>query len=681
MTSGEYIQMSGRAGRRGKDDRGVCVSVVDDAFDGPAARALLRGGAAPLLSSFRLSYYTLLNLARRAGGGAGKDAEFVVSRSFRQHQHEAAAPLLREAAEEAQRSAEGAAEAAVREVASFVSKSASKSSPSPEKKRQKKGEEGGEEEREARPLVEKLVSLLAEAERCRRTLVEALLTPATRASDFLKPGRLVKVRDGGDDWGWGIAVAVAKTAAAAQAPAEQEASKKDEAREAPADSTVVVVDVLFACEPGSVVGSGAAAAETPVTTPRPASKETRRRGAAEALVIPVPLSLVEAVSSLRVGIPADLRSREAKAAVLETLGALDEAYGPVGTKEKERGKDKSSRLGGGGLGGLGGFGCYPLLDPVADAGATSAAVLSASRRLSELDEEIAELLCNSSPSTLPSPALDAAAPSIEAAARARAAALARAESLSAAARSSQIDLYRAEARKRTNVLKLLGHLDAEEGVLLTLKGRAAAEVDAADELLASELMFNGVFAGLDAPRLAALVSCLVPCEKSQTVVELAASLAGPLAELQSTARRIAEVQVECGVFAKGGGSGGEGGSGGGSGRGGVGGRGGGDQVTATTAPPSSISNSAEAELYCESFKPTLMDAVATWASGGTFQQAVDRTELFEGSLIRAIRRLDEVLGQLGGAAEAVGDSALAARFADASKAIRRGIVFAASLYI
>ena len=208
-------------------------------------------------------------------------------------------------------------------------------------------------------------------------------------------------------------------------------------------------------------------------------------------------------------------------------------------------------------------------------------------------------------------------------------------------------------------------------MLLTLKGRAAAEVDAADELLASELMFNGVFAGLDAPRLAALVSCLVPCEKSQTVVELAASLAGPLAELQATARRIAEVQVECGVFAKGGGVGGGSGSGSGSGSG----RGAGNNNNAEQA------TSAEAELYCDSFKPTLMDAVATWASGGTFQQAVDRTEMFEGSLIRAIRRLDEVLGQLGGAAEAVGDAGLAARFADASKAIRRGIVFAASLYI
>ena len=38
MDSGEYIQMSGRAGRRGKDDKGVCIMVVDDKMDADTCR-------------------------------------------------------------------------------------------------------------------------------------------------------------------------------------------------------------------------------------------------------------------------------------------------------------------------------------------------------------------------------------------------------------------------------------------------------------------------------------------------------------------------------------------------------------------------------------------------------------------------------------------------------------------
>ena len=65
----------------------------------------------------------------------------------------------------------------------------------------------------------------------------------------------------------------------------------------------------------------------------------------------------------------------------------------------------------------------------------------------------------------------------------------------------------------------------------------------------------------------------------------------------------------------------------------------------------------------------------------TLVQTVDRTDLFEGSLIRAMRRLDELLAQLESAAQVVGDARLAASFKAASAAIRRDIVFAASLYV
>ncbi len=66
---------------------------------------------------------------------------------------------------------------------------------------------------------------------------------------------------------------------------------------------------------------------------------------------------------------------------------------------------------------------------------------------------------------------------------------------------------------RTKVLKRLHHVSADGLVLL--KGKAACEIDTADELLCAELMFNGVFSGLDKHQLVALVACLIPCEKTQ----------------------------------------------------------------------------------------------------------------------------------------------------------------------
>ena len=68
--------------------------------------------------------------------------------------------------------------------------------------------------------------------------------------------------------------------------------------------------------------------------------------------------------------------------------------------------------------------------------------------------------------------------------------------------------------------------------MVLLKGRAACEVDAADELVATELLFNGALGELDKHQLVALLSCLVPVEKSGEAIKLTQAMAGPLAQLQ-----------------------------------------------------------------------------------------------------------------------------------------------------
>ena len=93
LTSGEYIQMSGRAGRRGKDDRGYAIMLVEDGndFTPAVAQSLVRGAAKPLVSRFKLSYYTLLNLSKQTEGGIDR-MEYLIAHSFQQFQHEKAMP-------------------------------------------------------------------------------------------------------------------------------------------------------------------------------------------------------------------------------------------------------------------------------------------------------------------------------------------------------------------------------------------------------------------------------------------------------------------------------------------------------------------------------------------------------------------------------------------------------------
>lgn len=83
----------------------------------------------------------------------------------------------------------------------------------------------------------------------------------------------------------------------------------------------------------------------------------------------------------------------------------------------------------------------------------------------------------------------------------------------------------------------------------------------------------------------------------------------------------------------------------------------------------------------KSFRPDIMEAVHAWAKGAKFYEIMEITQIFEGSLIRAIRRLEEVLQQLIQAAKSIGETELEAKFEEAVSNIKRDIVFAASLYV
>ena len=64
ITGGEYIQMSGRAGRRGKDKKGMTILMLDEKIEPENAKSMLKGKSDDLNSSFYINYNMLLNSQR-----------------------------------------------------------------------------------------------------------------------------------------------------------------------------------------------------------------------------------------------------------------------------------------------------------------------------------------------------------------------------------------------------------------------------------------------------------------------------------------------------------------------------------------------------------------------------------------------------------------------------------------
>lgn len=182
----------------------------------------------------------------------------------------------------------------------------------------------------------------------------------------------------------------------------------------------------------------------------------------------------------------------------------------------------------------------------------------------------------------------------------------------------------------------MGYTNSED--IIELKGRVACEINAADELLLTELIFGGVFNEMDVEHIVALLSCFVFQEKVDSTQKLREDLAAPYRQLQEYARKIARVSQESKL-------------------------------------------SIDVEEYVQSFSPYLMEVVYSWCKGAKFSEICSMTDIFEGSIIRCMKNLEELLRQLSSAAKGIGNSLLENKFAEGINKLKRDIVFAASLYL
>ncbi|KAL0083768.1 rRNA-processing arch domain-containing protein [Phycomyces blakesleeanus] len=535
VTSGEYIQMSGRAGRRGLDERGVVIMMIDEKMEPDVAKNMVKGESDRMDSAFHLSYNMVLNLLRVEE----ISPEFMLERCFHTFQNDAHIPQYEEELKKLEI-----------EKNSMVL--------------------------ERQEEVEDYYNLRSQIETYSRDVRDVINHP-TYCLPFMQPGRLIKVKRDDTDFGWGAVVNYSKVVQKGK-------------QESDPENPNYLVDVVLYCSKDSSPSKDSMG-QTVGVQPAP-------EGEGIPIVVPVALSAIEGISHIRLNLPKELRSLDARNNVHRSIREVQRRFP----------------------------GKIPLLDPIQNMNIKDPAFKKLVEKIVLLEETLLEHPLHNSPEL---PALyDTYSKRVEITKRIK--------DIKRKISDAQSIIQLDELRNRKRVMRRLGFTTSSD--VVEMKGRVACEISTGDELLLTEMIFQGVFNDLTVDQSVALLSCFVFDEKVEQQARLQEELAGPLRLMQETARRIAKVSKECKM-------------------------------------------AVDEDEYVAKFKPQLMDVVFAWCQGAKFFQICKMTEVYEGSLIRIFRRLEELLRQMYAAAKSIGNTELENKFSEGISRIHRDIIFAASLYL
>lgn len=190
---------------------------------------------------------------------------------------------------------------------------------------------------------------------------------------------------------------------------------------------------------------------------------------------------------------------------------------------------------------------------------------------------------------------------------------------------------------RIDVLKEIGCIDSD--LVVQIKGRVACEMNSGEELISTECLFENQLDDLEPEEAVALMSALVFQQKNTSEPSLTLKLSHAKKRLYNTAIRLGELQAE-------------------------------------------FKLQIDPEEYAQdNLKFGLVEVVYEWAKGTPFADICELTDVPEGLIVRTIVRLDETCREFKNGAAIMGNSALCKKMEAASNAIKRDIVFAASLYV
>jgi ATP-dependent RNA helicase DOB1 len=578
ISSGEYVQMSGRAGRRGLDASGIAILMCGEQIEPKIAKEMMCGSAEPLNSSFRLGYNMLLNLLRAEEA----NPEYVIARSFAQFQGDRALPEN---------------EAKVVELESERDAIVI----------------GAQSEEIDEKAVRDYCRLRDVAEKLRAEMRDVVHKPQY-VVPFLQPGRLVRIRErkSRNDFGWGVVVKCIRRANVI------DKKEKDER---------FYVDVLVRCMPESGEGKRPRPFKGPVVIPlqegsvRNAKvrtsddpkKTSKGDGSAvvnggglggrlgskdEWIVVSFSLRDLDGVSAIRVFKPEDLRPIDNRASVGSSVC------------------EALRRLPGG----------PPMLDPLGDMEISEESFGILLRKLEAIEEAM-----KASPLTS-----SRQASKLMGLWKQKSEVIDKIKEAKLKVKLGQGLMFKDDLKQMKRVLRRLDFI-TEDGVI-EVKGRLACEVNTADELVLTELLLGGALNDMTPEILVAVCSCFVVDEsKKDEAPDMEKELQNAFNALRAVCTRVATVKKESKIH-------------------------------------------IDVEEYVDSFSPVAMKVVYNWCLGKSFAEVCQLTQMFEGAIVRCMRRLEELLRQLVTAAKSIGNSELEQKIEQGSEKLKRGIAFQSSLY-